>query len=70
MALKGLDSTFVHHGIRNDDLQILETIAQQYEIDGEWLKSLLQAFHDKKTKNPEIDDKEISKLIEEYLNKL
>lgn len=70
MTSKGLDFTFVHHGIRNDDLQILETIAKQYEIDPEWLKNLLQSFHDKKTKNPEIEDKEISKFIEEHLNKI
>ena len=70
MAIKGLDYTFVHHGIRQDDLKILEEIAVEYEIDTEWLKGLLQAFHDKKTRNAEIEDKEITKLIEEHLNKI
>jgi hypothetical protein len=70
MVSKGLDYDFVHHGIRQEDLKILETIAGQYEINTEWLKNLLQAFHEKKTKNSEIEDKEITKLIEEYLNKI
>lgn len=70
MASKGLDYTFVHHGIRQEDLKIIETIAQQHDIDAEWLRNLLQAFHDKKAKNPEIEDKEISKLIEDHLNKI
>lgn len=70
MAAKGLDFTFVHHGIRQDDFKLLESIAQKHEIDIEWLKSLLQNFHDKKTMNPEIEDKEVTKIIEEYLNKI
>lgn len=70
MALKGLDYTFVHHGIRQDDLKILEEIAFEYEIDKEWLKGLLQSFHDKKTQNAEVEDNVITKLIEEHLNKI
>ncbi len=70
MAHKGLDSTFVHHGIRKDDMKMLEKIAVTYEIDSSWLKELMQSFHEKKTKNPEIEDKEITRLIEDYLNKL
>ena len=70
MASKGLDYTFVHHGVRQEDLKLLETIAIENEIDPEWLKNLLQSFHEKKTKNAELDDKEIIKLIEEHLNKI
>lgn len=67
---KGLDYTFVHLGIRENDLKILEKVAQDYEIDSEWLKNLLHEFHEKKTRNPEMEDKEVSRLIEDYLDKI
>ena len=70
MISKSIDKTFVHQGIRQDDLNILETVAKQHNIDFEWVKNLLQAFHEKRTRNSEIDDKEVTKLIEEHLQKI
>lgn len=70
MIGKGIDSTFVHQGIRQDDLKILEVIAKEQDIDFDWVKNLLQSFHDKKIKNPEMEEKEITRLIEEHLQKI
>jgi len=70
MNNKGIDVTFVHQGIRQDDLAILEIIAKEQGIDFDWVQSLLKNFHEKKVKNPEIEEKEIAKLIEEHLQKI
>lgn len=70
MSNIGIDQTFVHRGIRQDDLRIIESIAKEHDIDFEWVKTLLESYHDKKIKNPEMEEKEITRLIEEHLNKI
>ncbi len=70
MANKGLDLTFVHYGIRKEDMNKIELLAKEQDIDIEWLKELIKSYHEKKIRNQEVEDKEIQKLIEEYLNKI
>jgi len=33
MSTKGLDTTFVHYGIRKEDLAILESLAAKHDLD-------------------------------------
>ncbi len=67
---KGLDITFVHYGIRKDDMQLIESLANEAELDADWLKELLKNYHEKRVKDQEIEDKTIEKIIEQALNKL
>lgn len=71
MSNKGLDSLFIHYGIRKDDMATIETICAKYEIDPEWLKEyLLKSYHEKKIKNEDLDEKALKKLIEKALQKI
>lgn len=71
MSKKGLDSLFVHFGIRRDDMAIIEQLCEKYEIDAEWLKEhLLKGYHEKKIKNEELDEKALKKLLEKGLQKI
>ena len=70
MSNKGLDITFVHYGIRKEDMNTIESLAKEQDIDIEWLKELIKSYHEKKIRNQDVEDKEIQKLIEEYLNKI
>lgn len=70
MVNKSLDRTFIQQGIRQEDLDIIERVAQDFDIDFEWVQNLLQNFHEKKIKNPEIEERDISRLIEEHLQKI
>lgn len=71
MSRKGLDSLFVHYGIRKEDMFTIEQICENYEIDPEWVKeNLLKTFHEKKIKNEELDEKALKKLMEKALQKI
>ena len=71
MAKKGLDNTFVHYGIRNQDMSIIEVLCKTHQVDFEWVKEdLLKEFHEKKIRNQDIDDKGMEKIIEKALQKI
>lgn len=36
MSKKGLDSLFVHYGIRKDGMQTIEAMCAEFEIDMAW----------------------------------
>lgn len=36
---KGIDSTFLHYGVRNEDMALIEQACQDSDIDTEWLNS-------------------------------
>lgn len=71
MAKKGLDTTFIHYGIRREDMQIIEQLCVRHELDFDWVQdNLLKEFHEKKIRNQEIDEKSIEKVIDKALQKI
>jgi hypothetical protein len=71
MAKKGIDTTFVHYGIRKEDVNIIEALCTEHQLDFDWVKEeVLKGFHDRKINNKEIDEKAIEKLIDKALAKL
>ncbi|AEI46558.1 DNA modification system-associated small protein [Runella slithyformis] len=71
MAKKGLDTTFLHYGVRREDMSLIETISLNYQLDADWVKDdLLREFHEKKVSKQELDDKSIERLIDKALQKI
>lgn len=71
MAKKGLDTTFLHYGIRREDMSLIETISLNYQLDADWVKEdLLKEFHEKKVSKQEVDDKSIERLIDKAIQKI
>jgi hypothetical protein len=71
MAKKGLDQTFIHYGIRREDMQIIEQLCAKHDLDFDWVQdNLLKEFHEKKIRNQEIDEKSIEKVIDKALQKI
>jgi hypothetical protein len=71
MSKKGLDTTFLHYGIRKDDMNIIESLCTVHEIDFTWMQeNLLKAYHERKIKDQEIQEKDIEKMIEKALQKV
>ena len=69
MSKKGLDTIFVHYGIRKEDMSIIEALCQEFEIDPDWVRDdILKVFHERKIKNEEIDQKSLIKIIEKALH--
>jgi len=71
MGKKGLDSTFLHFGIRKDDIAIIESLCEKHQLDFDWVKDfLMKEFHEKKISNQDIDDKTVIKIIDKALQKI
>ena len=46
-------------------MQVIEALCNEFDIDPEWLKEyILKAFHEKKIKNEDLDEKSLKKLLE------
>lgn len=61
---KGIDSKFVHYGIRRDDLSTIEAICAAEQIDFNWLSEyVLKAYHARKVDAIEIDDTATEEII-------
>ena len=71
MSKKGLDTLFVHYGIRKEDMAIIEALCREFNIDPDWIsEDLLKVYHEKKIKNQELDQKALVKMIEKALQKI
>jgi hypothetical protein len=71
MAKKGLDTTFVHYGIRKEDMDLISVLCTEHQLEFEWVKEeLLKEFHERKIRNQDVDDKAIEKIIEKALSKI
>ena len=71
MAKKGLDSMFLHYGIRKEDIILIETLCTRYQLEFDWVKEdLLKEFHERKIRNLALDEKSIEKIIEKALQKI
>ena len=41
MAKKGLDTTFVHYGIRKEDMDLISVLCTEHQLEFEWVKEEL-----------------------------
>lgn len=69
MALKGLDTTFVHYGVRQSDLDIIQETAEIHALNPDAVSDILKEFHERTTEEGELDMKEIKKMISKALLK-
>ncbi|MCB0739133.1 MAG: hypothetical protein KDC92_16605 [Bacteroidetes bacterium] len=71
MAKKGLDTTFVHYGIRKEDMDLISVLCTEHQLEFEWVKEeLLKEFHERKIRNQDVDEKALEKIIEKALSKI
>lgn len=69
MMNKGLDTLFMHYGIRREDMEIIRTVCEKHEVDFEWFKDeILKQYHEMRMKNEGIESHSLQKLIEKALN--
>jgi len=71
MAKKGLDTTFLHYGIRKEDINLIESLCTDHKLEFDWMKEdILKEFHERKISNQELDEKSVEKVIEKALQKI
>lgn len=68
---KGLDSSFLHYGVRKQDLAVIAELCKKHELDEDWVTNeLIKAYHEQKVANIELDEKTVGKIISKALLKI
>lgn len=70
MAKKGIDSTFLHYGIKRDDMEIVEQVCNDSDIDAEWMKEKILRVYQEERKSDNLDEKKVAKIINKALKSL
>ena len=67
---KSIDRCFLHYGIRQEDMSIIEQVSQQADIDAEWLKENILKPYNEARNEENIDDKRLRKLLNSAIKKI
>ena len=68
---KGLDNKFLHYGIRNEDMLLIQTLSEKHELDFDWLsEEILRNYHAKKVDDIEMSDSNTESVIKQAVQKI
>lgn len=71
MNNKGLDGKFLHYGIRQKDLEIIEELCDKYELDRQWVEEeLLKAYHERKVDAIEMTTGDVEQIVNNAIQQL
>lgn len=65
---KGLDRCFLHYGIKQEDMNIIEQTCIDSDIDAEWVKeNILKPYQDEKNNQNFVEEKKLTKIMKQAL---
>ena len=68
---KGLDQSFLHYGIREEDLKVIRELCVKHGIPEEWLvEEVLKKYHEAKVRDIELRGETVERVIESALEKV
>lgn len=79
---KGLDRCFLHYGIRQEDMEIIEAATRDADIDAEWMKEyILKPYNEARNdgnverdrmgaNGVSVDEKKLRKILNNALKKI
>ena len=68
---KGIDSTFLHFGVRKEDMALIEQSCQEADIDAEWLKEyILKPYNEERNNQNVVEEKKLEKKKKKALKNL
>ena len=67
---KGLDRCFLHYGIRQENMDIIEQACKSAEIDTDWMKEYILKPYTEERNNENVDEKKLKSIINKALKKL
>ena len=73
MARKGIDSTFLHYGIRTSDMDIIQEIctSPDFQLNPDWVKDeILKLYNEGGNDQGVVEEKTIRQIIKNALNKI
>ncbi|MBO4751578.1 MAG: hypothetical protein J5526_02375 [Bacteroidales bacterium] len=67
---KGLDRTFLHYGIRQEDMDIIEDAARGADIDPDWMKEFILKPYNEARNEEAVDEKKLRKILNKALKEV
>ena len=67
---KGIDSTFLHYGVRKEDMALIERECQYVDIDPEWLKEYILKPYNEARNEESVDEKKLRKILNKALKEV
>ena len=73
MAREGIDSTFLHYGIRTSDMDIIQEIctSPDFQLNPDWVKDeILKLYNEGGNDQGVVEEKTIRQIIKNALKKI
>lgn len=73
MARKGIDSTFLHYGIRTSDMDIIQELctSPDFQLNPDWVKEeILKLYNEGGNDQGVVEEKTIRQIIKNALKKI
>ena len=73
MARKGIDSTFLHYGIRTSDMDIIQELctSPDFQLNPDWVKDeILTLYNEGGNDQGVVEEKTIRQIIKNALKKI
>ena len=73
MARKGIDSTFLHYGIRTSDMDIIQELctSPDFQLNPDWVKDeILKLYNEDGNDQGVVEEKTIRQIIKNALKKI
>ncbi len=73
MAKKGIDSTFLHYGIRTSDMDIIQELctSPDFQLNPDWIKDeILKLYNEGGNDQGVVEEKTIRQIIKNALKKI
>ena len=68
---KGIDSMFLHYGVRNEDMAMIEQSCQDSDINADWLKdNILKPYNEERNNQNVVEEKKLIKILKKALKNL
>lgn len=68
---KSVDSTFLHYGVRQEDMALIEQSCRDNDIDSEWMKqSILKPYHEERNNQNIVEDKKLARILKKALKEI
>ena len=61
---KGIDSVFLHYGVRKEDMELILQACRDNDINEEWLKeNILKPYNETRTQQNTVDERALMKIM-------
>ena len=65
---KGLDSIFLHYGVRKEDMALIEQSCRDNDIDENWLKeNILKPYNEIRNNQNVVEEKKLMKILKKAI---